>query len=57
MNTDWDSDKEDLVEYTSGSSLHIPINPESKIEYDLWLDSKCDDLWWYWKNKIREGKI
>jgi len=52
MNSDCDSSEEELEEYVS--SLHIPINPEAKKEYDDWVKKDCESLWWY--NKEQKQK-
>lgn len=52
MNCDWGSEEEETELVTS--SLHIPINPEAKKEYDAWIKSKDKDLWWYYKENKNE---
>ena len=40
--------------YLKSSSLHVPINVEAKKEYDEWVESDCNVLWWYAKEKMKE---
>jgi len=56
MNSDWDSEDEQ-IEPKITTSLHIPINAESKEEYDEWVKDDCNDLWWYNKERLRIEKI
>jgi len=56
MNSDWDSEDEQ-TEVKITTSLHIPINAESKKEYDEWVKNDCDDRWWEKKEQLRKEII
>ena len=56
MDSDWDSSEEELAELFS-SSLHIPINPEAKKEYDEWVEKDCEFLWWWKKEQRKKERL
>jgi len=39
------------------SSLHVPINPEAKKEYDAWILDECNPLWWYHKEQRKKERL
>jgi len=39
------------------NSLHIPINPEAKEEYDEWILDDCNSLWWYNKEQRKKERL
>jgi len=52
MNSDWNSEEEETELFSS--SLHIPINPAAKKEYEAWIEKDCDKDWWYHKEMAKK---